>query len=55
MIEKNWLQRQSRSARWLKKIGANAVFGAATNEEGVTVIPVAQVAYGFGYGGGYGK
>ena len=35
-------------------IGVDSVFGQPTKEGDVTVIPVAQVTYGFGYGGGYG-
>jgi len=32
-----------------------AVFGKPTHENNVTIIPVAQVGYGFGYGQGYGR
>jgi uncharacterized spore protein YtfJ len=39
----------------LAKIGVQTVFGEAIHEQGSTVIPVAQVTYGFGYGGGYGR
>lgn len=39
----------------LDKIGVQAVFGTPIVQEGVTIIPVAQIAYGFGYGGGYGR
>jgi uncharacterized spore protein YtfJ len=39
----------------LKKLNANAVFGEPFKEGDVTVIPVANVAYGFGYGSGSGK
>ncbi|MBV7327516.1 hypothetical protein KFU94_04495 [Chloroflexi bacterium TSY] len=39
----------------VERIGAEAVFGTPTTENGVTVIPVAQVEFGFGYGGGYGR
>lgn len=35
-------------------IGVKSVFGEPVEEDGVTIIPVAQVEYGFGYGGGYG-
>ncbi len=36
-------------------IGVKSVFGDPTTENGITIIPVAQVEYGFGYGGGYGS
>lgn len=39
----------------LAKIGVQTVFGEAITEQGSTVIPVAEVTYGFGYGGGYGR
>jgi uncharacterized spore protein YtfJ len=39
----------------LRKLNANAVFGEPFKEGDVTVIPVANVAYGFGYGSGRGK
>jgi uncharacterized spore protein YtfJ len=37
------------------RLGADAVFGKPTTEGDATIIPVAQVEYGFGYGGGYGS
>ncbi len=39
----------------LRKLNASAVFGEPFKEGAVTVIPVANVAYGFGYGSGRGK
>lgn len=39
----------------IHKLGAEAVFGAPRMENGETIIPVAQVEFGFGYGGGYGQ
>lgn len=42
-------------ARLVENIGAKSVFGEPTTENGRTIIPVAQVEYGFGYGGGYGS
>jgi uncharacterized spore protein YtfJ len=39
----------------LQKLNAGAVFGEPFKEGDVTVIPVANVAYGFGYGSGRGK
>lgn len=39
----------------IERLGAAAVFGEPTTQNGVVVIPVAQVQYGFGYGGGYGQ
>ena len=41
-------------AQLVDSIGAKNVFGEPTSENGVVIIPVAQVEYGFGYGGGYG-
>ncbi len=41
-------------AQLVDSIGAKSVFGEPTTENGVVIIPVAQVEYGFGYGGGYG-
>lgn len=42
-----------------ERLGAHAsarsVFGEATTQDGVTVIPVAKVRYGFGGGGGRGS
>ena len=40
--------------RFIEEIGVNKVFGSPTEEGDVTIIPVAQVEFGFGYGGGYG-
>ena len=42
-------------AQLVDNIGAKSVFGEPTAENGVVIIPVAQVEYGFGYGGGYGS
>ncbi len=39
----------------LQALGATAVFGAPITQNGTTVIPVAHVTVGFGYGGGYGR
>lgn len=39
----------------LHKLGATAVFGEPTTQNGVVVIPVAETTFGFGYGGGYGR
>ena len=39
----------------IETLSANSIFGEPTSEHGVVVIPVAQVAFGFGYGGGYGE
>lgn len=38
----------------VNRIGAEAVFGTPTSENGTIIIPVAQAEFGFGYGGGYG-
>lgn len=39
----------------LEKLSVETVFGKPTTEGEVTIIPVAQVNFGFGYGGGYGR
>lgn len=39
----------------IDKIGVQSVFGAPIEQQGMTIIPVAQLVYGFGYGGGYGR
>ena len=39
----------------LQRLGAATVFGEPTTQNGVVVIPVAEVTMGFGYGGGYGQ
>ncbi|MEZ4867434.1 MAG: spore germination protein GerW family protein [Caldilineaceae bacterium] len=39
----------------VQRLGAGSIFGAPTTQNGVVVIPVAQVEFGFGYGGGYGR
>ena len=37
----------------IEKLSASSVFGEPTKEDDTVIIPVAQVAYGFGYGGGF--
>jgi len=39
----------------LQTLGTTAVFGAPITQNGTTLIPVAHVTVGFGYGGGYGR
>jgi uncharacterized spore protein YtfJ len=39
----------------VEKLSVETVFGKPVSEGGVTIIPVAQVNFGFGYGGGYGR
>jgi uncharacterized spore protein YtfJ len=39
----------------LKRLNASSVFGEPVREGATTVVPVAEVFYGFGAGGGYGK
>lgn len=39
----------------VEKLGVDAVFGKPVTEGDITIIPVAQVDLGFGYGGGYGR
>jgi len=41
--------------QFMDRIGVERVFGAPTKEGDVTIIPVADVTFGFGYGGGYGS
>ena len=43
------------SDQMLAKLRVESVFGPPTKEGETTVIPVAQVAVGFGYGSGYGR
>lgn len=39
----------------LERLGVTTVFGSPTQQDKVTVIPVAEVCAGFGYGYGFGK
>ena len=39
----------------VERLGVRSVFGEPLHEQGTTVIPVAQVTLGFGYGSGYGR
>lgn len=39
----------------LRRLNASSVFGEPIREGTTTVVPVAEVFYGFGAGGGYGK
>jgi uncharacterized spore protein YtfJ len=39
----------------LHRLGATSVFGEPTTQNGVVVIPVAEIIFGFGYGSGYGR
>jgi uncharacterized spore protein YtfJ len=39
----------------LAKLGVESLFGPPTKEGETTIIPVAQLAVGFGYGSGYGR
>jgi len=41
--------------RMVDRLGVQRVFGEPLHEQGHTLIPVAQIALGFGYGGGYGQ
>lgn len=40
---------------FIKQLSVNSIFGAPVREHDTVVIPVAQLQYGFGYGGGYGE
>ena len=41
--------------RMLERLSADTVFGEATTQGDVTVIPVAEIGTGFGYGFGWGQ
>lgn len=41
--------------QFVETLDVKSVFGEPVTEDGVTLIPVAEVQYGFGYGGGYGS
>ncbi len=41
--------------QFVETLDVKSVFGEPIAEDGVTIIPVAEVQYGFGYGGGYGS
>ncbi|HET9111173.1 MAG TPA: spore germination protein GerW family protein [Ktedonobacterales bacterium] len=41
-------------ARMIDSVGAEAIFGAPVEREGVTIIPCSEVMVGFGMGGGSG-
>ena len=38
----------------IERLGVSSVFGAPIKEGGETIIPIASVMYGFGFGSGYG-
>lgn len=40
--------------QFIDRIGVNKIFGTPTTQGDTTIIPVAQVEFGFGFGGGYG-
>ena len=54
-MEMNTIPHTEPIRQMVERLGAAAVFGEPTNQNGVVVIPVAQVQMGFGYGGGYGR
>lgn len=54
-MEMNTIPHTEPIRQMVERLGASAVFGEPTNQNGVVVIPVAQVQMGFGYGGGYGR
>lgn len=54
-MEMNTIPHTEPIRQMVERLGASAVFGEPTNQNGVIVIPVAQVQMGFGYGGGYGR
>lgn len=54
-MEMNTIPHTEPIRQMVERLGASAVFGEPTTQNGVVVIPVAQVQFGFGYGGGYGR
>jgi uncharacterized spore protein YtfJ len=54
MIDMNTMPNTEPIHQMLQRLGAQTVFGEPTTQNGVVVIPVAEVTMGFGYGGGYG-
>lgn len=54
-MEMNTIPHTEPIRQMVERLGAAAVFGEPTTQNGVVVIPVAQVQMGFGYGGGYGR
>ena len=55
MMDEKVLSNTEPIQQMLQRLGASAVFGEPTTQNGVVVIPVAQTQFGFGYGGGYGS
>ena len=54
-MEMNTVPHTEPIRQMIERLGAATVFGEPTTQNGVVVIPVAQVQFGFGYGGGYGR
>lgn len=55
MTDMNTIANTEPIEQMLQRLGAQTVFGEPTTQNGVVVIPVAEVTMGFGYGGGYGQ
>lgn len=55
MTDMNTIANTEPIEQMLQRLGAQMVFGEPTTQNGVVVIPVAEVTMGFGYGGGYGQ
>ncbi|MCE7987637.1 MAG: hypothetical protein DYG89_41260 [Caldilinea sp. CFX5] len=55
MMDMNTIANTEPIQQMLQRLGAQTVFGEPTTQNGVVVIPVAEVTMGFGYGGGYGQ
>lgn len=55
MVNMNTFPNTEPIQQMLQRLGASTVFGEPTSQNGVVVIPVAEVTIGFGYGGGYGQ
>lgn len=58
----NWIRKMEQSklasiepiAQFVNRIGVESVFGVPTTNNDTMLIPVAQAAFGFGYGSAYG-
>lgn len=55
MTDMNTMPNTEPIQQMLQRLGAQSVFGEPTTQNGVVVIPVAEVTLGFGYGSGYGQ
>lgn len=53
MTDMNTIANTEPIEQMLQRLSAQTVFGEPTTQNGVVVIPVAEVTMSFGYGGGY--